>query len=132
MVCFLSLLKTALLKIIWLVPQLIGNLIFIHIPTTSKLFFSSQYMELEVMKTCWRGSILVWNCQLVLFIFKPAKNPEPNYGFVGNKLRISEEKCIWWNQNWQIHCKQYLRKRTQENKLSELYFCYKLSQSQLI
>lgn len=52
MVSFLSLLQIALLKIISLVPQLIGNLIFIHIPTTSKLFFSSQYMELEVMKTC--------------------------------------------------------------------------------
>lgn len=64
-----------------------------------------------------------------------SNNTEPNNAFVGNKLRFSEEKCIWWNRNWGIGhmlCKHYLWKGTQENKLSELYFCYKLSQTQLI
>lgn len=100
MVSCLNLLKTVSLKIICSVPQLIGNLIFIHIPTTSKLYFSSQYMELEVMKTCWRGSILVWNYQLVLFMFKIATIQNQITLLLAINWDSVKKKCIGWNCNW--------------------------------
>lgn len=61
---------------------------------------------------------------------------DPNYVFLGMNLRISEKNTHLMETK--LKCgtlrlyKQYLRKGTQEIKLTEFYFCYKLSQSQLI